>query len=214
MLNLLLHVLTVWKAKRWAFSWFWRFTSPLAHPIETKKFFLLHVQTWSAIGVATNNSYAARTTYYYCNHCKIQLCGFCFFRMWQKILTCSLWVPSCANLKTRAFRLGFFGLTSHKWFLKQEELTSSLWSAFRFPDCIVKQREPVSAHTDRVILVGRDILRSPGQATLRAGPTRSGCSGLSRYFSISKDSPSGFLLRCLTTPWWKFFLLSPFAFPC
>lgn len=119
----------------------------------------------------------------------------------KKILTCSLWVPSCANLKTRACSLGFFGLTSHKYFLKQEELTSSLLSAFKFPDCTVKQRELVSAHIHRVILVGRDILRSPGQATLRAGPTRSGCSGLCRYFSISKDSPSGFLLKCLTTPW-------------
>lgn len=116
--------------------------------------------------------------------------GFCFCRMWQKILTCLLWVTSCANLKTRAFHLGFFGLTSHKWFLKQEEMTSSLLSAFKFPDCIVKQREPVSAHIHRVILVGRDISRSPGQVSLTAGPTRSGCSGLCRYFSISKDSQS------------------------
>lgn len=108
----------------------------------------------------------------------------------KKILMCLLWVTSCANLKTRAFHLGFFGLTSHKWFLKQEELTSSLLSAFKFPDCIVKQREPVSAHIHRVILVGRDISRSPGQVSLTAGPTRSGCSGLCRYFSISKDSQS------------------------
>lgn len=81
-------------------------------------------------------------------------------------------------------------LTSRKWFLKQEELTLALLSAFKFPDCIVKQRVPVSAHIHRVILVGRDILRSPGQVSPTAGPTRSGCSGLSRYFSISKDSQS------------------------
>lgn len=57
--------------------------------------------------------------------------------------------------QNKGISFGVFGLTSHKWFLKQEELTSSLLSAFRFPDCIVKQRKPVSAHIHRAILVGR-----------------------------------------------------------
>lgn len=118
----------------------------------------------------------------------------------------SVWLTSCANLKTRAFHLGFSGLTSHKWFLKQEELTPSLLSAFKFPDCTVKQRESVSAHIHRAILVGRDILRSPGQATLRAGPPRSGCSGLCRYFSICKDSPFGFCCYSVWPHYGDFFL--------
>lgn len=105
-------------------------------------------------------------------------------------------------------------IKSSSYLKSGQKLCTTLFCLFNFRWTVLKASPFLSAlkfhDYNRVslckihstILVGRDILRSPGQATLKAGPTRPGCLGLCWFFSLSKNGDHTVpqcVLHCLTT---------------
>lgn len=100
----------------------------------------------------------------------------------------------------------FVCLTSDEWVLKLLHFCHSI----KISQLQCQRVSLCKIHS--VTLVGRDILRSPGQVTLKAGPTRSGYLGLCWFFSLSMNGDCTVPLSVCYTVWppprWKSLFLT------